>query len=475
MFILSNSISLLRCDELLKGKEKLVEKNCIIVYSNKKHVPYIENILWHLHNILEEKGYNPILLGELINSGENYTDTIKEIIRKSVLGVVILDGFRPNVILEFGMILILEKPIIVILTNKAQISIKGFYKSAFDSGLTKRKFIDLKEPIIDINEHLSDWAGNHYLFLDYNDPESLREEFDKQLDKMKEELDNSEREVKIYEEEFAQNILNNIVLNSEQSKEIEFPMEVLHEIKSHKLDFKEDFPQSADNIGKLISAYSNNEGGVIYFGIDDNRKLIGLENEQKIEERISGILRNFSKPPDITYEVFRLSIGKKILKVIINKSPKLIQYKDSFYFRDKNSSLTRKLQFEEIESRFLMSNNLSNATANILASVIEEDQETEKFILFGEFILKYNQLVIALTNKYNIDENPRRFYQIIGLINSDMSIPEHIKHLFKEVKGFRNKIVHTTQETDIDEFRKYFSILEELLTIFSDFKKNKKN
>jgi len=158
--------------------------------------------------------------------------------------------------------------------------------------------------------------------------------------------------------------------------------------------------------------------------------------------------------------------------VIINKSPKLIQYNDSFYYRDKNSSLTRKLQFEEIESRILMSNNLSNTTANALASVIEEDQETEKFIHFGEFILKYNQLIIALTIKYNLDEDPRRFYQIIMLINSDMSIPEQIKHLFKEVKSFRNRIVHTTQETDINEFRKYFSILEELLTFFSDFKKN---
>lgn len=415
------------------------------------------------------------MLGELIDSGENYTNTIKEIIRKSVLGVVILDGFRPNVILEFGMILILEKPVIVILTNKGQISIKGFYKSALDSGLTERKFIDLKEPIIDINEHLSDWAGSHYLFLDYNDPESLREEFNKQLDKMKAELDNSENEVKIYEEEFAQNILNNIVSNREQSKEAEFPMEVLHEIESHKLDFKECFPQSADHIGKLISAFANNEGGIIYFGIDDNRKLVGLENEQEIEERISGIFRNFSKPPDINYEVFHLSSGKKILKVIINKSPKLIQYKDSFYYRDKNSSLTRKLQFEEIESRILMSNNLSNTTANVLASVIEEDQETEEFIHFGDFILKYNQLVIALTKKYNIDENPRRFYQIIRFINSDISIPEQIKHMFNDVRGFRNKIVHTTQKTDNDEFRRYFSILEELLTIFSDFKKNEKN
>ncbi len=118
----------------------MLEKNCIIVYSDKKHVSYIENISWHLQNILKDKKYNPILLGELVNSGENYTITIKELIRKSVLGVVILDGFRPNVILEFGMLLILEKPIIVVLTNNAQISIKGFYKSTLDSGLTEKKF-----------------------------------------------------------------------------------------------------------------------------------------------------------------------------------------------------------------------------------------------------------------------------------------------------------------------------------------------
>ncbi len=61
-------------------------------------------------------------------------------------------------------------------------------------------------------------------------------------------------------------------------------------MESHILDFKEKFPEHG-NLGNLISAFANGNGGSIFFGIGDEipRQIFGITNPQFIESRHSGL------------------------------------------------------------------------------------------------------------------------------------------------------------------------------------------
>ncbi|RMF32215.1 MAG: hypothetical protein D6752_00625 [Candidatus Nitrosothermus koennekii] len=87
---------------------------CIIVYSSDKHVPYINPVLDDIEQLLKSKGFEPILLGDEVRSGDDYFSKLEELIDKSVLGIVILDGFRPNVLFEFGYLKGKGKPTIIL-------------------------------------------------------------------------------------------------------------------------------------------------------------------------------------------------------------------------------------------------------------------------------------------------------------------------------------------------------------------------
>ena len=160
----------------------LGDKLCMIVYSDPKHVPYINKLLSKTELMLSEFGFIPKRLGEEILSGEDYLITVSDLISRCDIAVIILDGFRPNVIFEFGILKAHNKAIIIIKSKNAKIAIKSFYKDYKDSGLQAGHFKDkLKEPSIDINYHISDFAGKHIpsFDIDNDDPQS-----DNSLDKI---------------------------------------------------------------------------------------------------------------------------------------------------------------------------------------------------------------------------------------------------------------------------------------------------
>lgn len=174
--------------------------DCIVVYSSETHVRYIKNILYHVEHCLTEKGYNYIILGDNIRSSEEYLTKLKSIIAKSVLGIVILDGLRPNVTFELGMLIALEKCIILLMSKNAKVSIKTFYKQSenlnnCDSGLTQNKFKNvLKNPPIDMSRHLSDYYV-HIAVFNHEDPDEMikiiNDELKKTQDCIKGEIEQS--------------------------------------------------------------------------------------------------------------------------------------------------------------------------------------------------------------------------------------------------------------------------------------------
>jgi hypothetical protein len=140
---------------------------CLLIFSEKKHVDYIYSLLQQIESILKNKGFKPQRLGDEIRSAEDYLDKLGKLTEDCVLGVIILDGFRPNVLFEFGF-LMGRKPVIILKSKDAYINIKTLYQLYENSELSEKTFNNrLKNPLLDVNFHLSDFFGKHVATIDW--------------------------------------------------------------------------------------------------------------------------------------------------------------------------------------------------------------------------------------------------------------------------------------------------------------------
>ena len=149
------------------------ELGCLLVFSDRRHVHYIYALLSQLESVLRNRGFRPQRLGEEIRSGEDYLEKLTGLVEESVLGVVILDGFRPNVLFEFGFLLGRKKPTIILMCKDARVSVKTLYTSAEECGLGDWTFDRrLLNPRIDLPYHLSDFGGKHVARMDWGSREA---------------------------------------------------------------------------------------------------------------------------------------------------------------------------------------------------------------------------------------------------------------------------------------------------------------
>lgn len=116
-------------------------------------------------------------------------------------------------------------------------------------------------------------------------------------------------------------------------------------LESYDIDFKSEFPENADKIGKTIAAMANCNGGIIYFGIlqqNDNIDVVGLDNYQKTEERTSGQAKMAEPVPFLDYTLFVTSKGNAVLKTRIPMSYKIVRYQGRHYKRvgSRNEEMT---------------------------------------------------------------------------------------------------------------------------------------
>jgi tetratricopeptide (TPR) repeat protein len=176
------------------------EANCLIVYSDKSHVEYIYALLNQLEAKLEQRGFNPKRLGDEIRSSEDYLDTLETMVDNCSLGLIILDGFRPNILFEFGYLKAKRKPIIILQSEDAVINVKTLFRRNIDSGLTLRQFAKLCNPKLDVPFHFSDFAGKHVSRVDWKaidtDPLHPAQVLQLEINKKKTEIINETLQIK---------------------------------------------------------------------------------------------------------------------------------------------------------------------------------------------------------------------------------------------------------------------------------------
>lgn len=92
-------------------------------------------------------------------------------------------------------------------------------------------------------------------------------------------------------------------------------------------EFKRKF-SSSEKIAREMIAFANTIGGVILFGVDDNKEIVGVDSEKSEAELIKDAGLNYCVPPlDFNIGYFDLD-GKEVVVVEIpesNKKPHRIQ------------------------------------------------------------------------------------------------------------------------------------------------------
>lgn len=202
----------------LKYQADASPRSCFIVFSSlEKHV---EVVIDCIENVFDKIGkYEVIRLDQHLKSGDSQYGELKDLLSTCCFAIVLLDGFRPNVLFEYGILKGLEKPCIVLLEEHATVDIQGFFPSS-QKGLPPM-------PEIDMDKHFSDVKDRFYVRYNRNNPKQIREKLQEEYSKLKERI----------EEEFLHSL---------------FPhREVLEkELKAHLTTISDTFSKPEDRLEK---------------------------------------------------------------------------------------------------------------------------------------------------------------------------------------------------------------------------------
>lgn len=96
-------------------------------------------------------------------------------------------------------------------------------------------------------------------------------------------------------------------------------MELIEEGENLQCEFKRKF-STPEKIAREMIAFANTKGGYILFGIDDDKKIIGVESEKETTELVKDAANNYCEPP-LEFKVdFNEVNGKEVVIVSVPES-----------------------------------------------------------------------------------------------------------------------------------------------------------
>ncbi|MFI5342741.1 MAG: RNA-binding domain-containing protein [Chlamydiales bacterium] len=107
---------------------------------------------------------------------------------------------------------------------------------------------------------------------------------------------------------------------------------------------KVEFKERLSNLDREIVAFANTLGGVIYLGVEDSGKIIGITIDNQLKSQVADIAHNCDPSIQITFHEHR---NERVLAVHVGKgNDKPYRCKEGFYIR--NGPSTQKLKRDEI-------------------------------------------------------------------------------------------------------------------------------
>lgn len=203
-------------------------------------------------------------------------------------------------------------------------------------------------------------------------------------------------------------------------------------IEDQSTEFKETW---RDEYLRTICAFANTDGGILYLGIDDKGKSVGLKNIDKLLEDLPNkIINSLGIVPEIMIEN---PDGKQILSVVIRKSLHPVSYHGVFYTR--SGSTTQELKGYPLQQFILKANNITWDAVSIPDARFEELDDRLIRYFIGKAIEK---------NRLSIDAGFSEPYDVLkklDLITGDNQLTRAAVLLFakrpvKYIRGVAFKV-----------------------------------
>jgi predicted HTH transcriptional regulator len=197
-------------------------------------------------------------------------------------------------------------------------------------------------------------------------------------------------------------------------------VDLIEEGENIQCEFKRQFT-APEKIAKEMIALANTKGGYILFGIDDDRKVIGVESEKAETEMIEDAVINYCEPQieyRLNYIVYK---GKEVVTVTIpestNKPHRLQDYKNEL---DINNAVVmirvndKSIRASKEMVRILKANN-GNST------LIKYSIGANEKLVFEYLSKKENISVKELSNLVNISER-RASRTLVKLVRANLLV-----------------------------------------------------
>ena len=119
-----------------------------------------------------------------LQSGVSQLTQITDLIRNCDFAIVALDGLRPNVVFEYGLLRALDKPIIVLKEKSARVDLEGYF-------VTPNPLVP--EVKLSVDSHLSNIKDINYAEWDRLDPQGSLQVIASEYDKKKTAIPNYQK------------------------------------------------------------------------------------------------------------------------------------------------------------------------------------------------------------------------------------------------------------------------------------------
>ena len=258
----------------IKPKTELeqVTKTCFIVFSSREE--HIENVIDSIEMIIKDKyDFTVKRLDKEIGSDESQYEAILDLLKECSFGIVILDGLRPNVMFEYGLLKGLGKPVMVFKEKNAKVDVRNVY---IDKSETERARIE--NPRIDYDKHLSDIKDRNYKEYDKNNLKVFRQIVDDDFLKHREDIVNEIRRLMtpkgITSEELMSEQLNVIAnklaktakeLIAQDEQEVDQTVKIIEKLSEDlELEMPSEYYLSLGNIYTNLQKY---EKAIFYYDL----------------------------------------------------------------------------------------------------------------------------------------------------------------------------------------------------------------
>ena len=195
-------------------------------------------------------------------------------------------------------------------------------------------------------------------------------------------------------------------------------LELIEEGESLTCEFKRKFSTTEKIVREMI-AFANTKGGYLIIGVDDDKKIFGVESEKAEAELIYDAAKNFCEPPlDVSIDYVEVK-GKEVVVVeVFESQDKPHRIQDYLNELDVNKSVvTIRVNDKSVQASKEMIRILKSQSSELILKKYSIGSN-EKAVF--EFLDKYERITVKeLSNYVNISER-RASRTLVKLVRANL-------------------------------------------------------